>query len=309
MAAVPDLGRAATTIPDLGRAATSVRLVERREVLRCIASGSGTQPATMFWRVFEIEAFIREAPLAGRGVDLGCGDGVFTAALFSALGSRPTLVGVEPGGRDCVLARRAGVYAAVHCTTGDRIPEPDTSLDFVISNNVLEHIPDLPPVLREVRRVLRREGSFVFAVPSDQFHACLGGSRLLGTVARARGSDYHRRLDERMSHVRYPSPDEWTRTLSAEGLRVVRMHRYMPARAVRLWERLSNLTGGLAFELFAGRRTPRQIQHGLGIARSLPRPIAAAIATGVQLLASNVLDAEVARGEPSGGLLVIARPR
>jgi SAM-dependent methyltransferase len=284
--------------------------MDRRAILRRLASGSATQPATMFWRAFEIETFAAQAPLAGRGIDLGCGDGQFTAALFRELGSRPTLVGVEPGARDASLARRAGVYTEVHCTTGDRVPEPDESLDFVMSNNVLEHIEDLPPVLREVARMLRPEGSFAFAVPSDEFHSCLRGSALLDAIARARGSDYHRRLDERMSHVRYASPQEWTDALAGAGLRVARMHRYMPVRAVRLWERLSNLTGGLAFELFGGRRTPREIQHGLGIARSLPGPIAAGIARGIEVVAGDVLDAQIASGEPSGGLLVVAlRPR
>ena len=41
---------------------------------------------------------------------------------------------------------------------GDRIPFPDDTFDLVMSNQVLEHVPDLNIVLSEIRRVLKPDG-------------------------------------------------------------------------------------------------------------------------------------------------------
>jgi len=279
---------------------------DRRELLRRLAPANAFQPATMLWRVFEIEAIQRHATLSGRGVDIGCGDGDLGRVVFDAYDPRPEVVGVEPDPRDCALARASGTYAAVHCVSGAAIPLEDGTMDFVFSNSTLEHIPDLEPVVAEGARVLRSGGHFVFTVPSEQFHACLRGSGLAAALARRRGRAYPALIDERLAHHRYLSPDEWTRLLGAHGFTDVRNERYFPLAAVRAWESLSNVTGGLAYELFRARRPTRQIQHGLGLSRRIPPRLAAVVARTTELIARRALAATVQPGEPSGGLLVIA---
>jgi ubiquinone/menaquinone biosynthesis C-methylase UbiE len=49
---------------------------------------------------------------------------------------------------------------------GKRIPFADGSFDVVFSSNVLEHLPDLPNMLREMRRVLGPGGYCVHAMPT-----------------------------------------------------------------------------------------------------------------------------------------------
>ena len=259
----------------------------------------------MLWRVFEIEAVQRSVELRGRGCDIGCGDGTLARTLFSVYEPHPALVGVEPDPADCAAARASRVYGATHCVSGDAIPEADASFDFVFSNSTLEHIPVLEPVLREAARILRPAGVFVFTVPSEQFHRCLAGSRVLARRARARGIGYEELIDQRLQHHRYPTPAQWSAMLRPAGFATERFVRYFPRDAVRAWERLSNITGGVAHELFGARRTTRQIQHGLGIAHR-GRLLAPVIALVSRLAARGALHAEVRDGEPSGGLLVIA---
>ena len=219
---------------------------------------------------------------------------------------RPTVIGIDPDARDCELARRGGTYAAVHQTAGDALPFADGELDFAFSNSTLEHIPVIEPVLAEVARVLQKGGTFLFTVPSEEFHAALGGNALIAGLARRRGRSYRTAVDERLAHHRYPGPDEWTRLLAVHELRVTQVERYFPQPAVRAWERLSSLSGGLAFELLGRGRPTRQIQHDLGLAR---RPPAAAVRTAELLTAFagwHALGAQIRPGVPSGGLLVIA---
>lgn len=282
----------------------------RHELLARLAPSNAFQPATMLWRIFELEAVLVQPPLRGRGVDIGCGDGELGAVVFGAMRPRPTaIIGIDPSARDCALARTSGTYAAVHQTTGDRLPFAAGELDFAFSNSTLEHIPAIEPVIAEVARVLRPDGTFLFTVPSEEFHRCLRGQPLIAALARRRGRSYGEAVDERLAHERYLDPAAWSALLGAHRLRVTRVVRYFPRPAVRAWERLSSLTGGLAYELIglAGRgRATREIQHDLGLARRPPWPLARGSALATRLAGRSALDADVRPGEPSGGLLVIA---
>jgi SAM-dependent methyltransferase len=260
----------------------------------------------MLWRAFEIEAVLRHANFVGRGVDIGCGDGELAALVFGGYTPRPQVFGVEPDERDCALARASGTYQDVFCVRGDAVPLETGTLDFAFSNSTLEHIPDLDPVLAEAARVLRPGGEFTFTVPSEQFHECLAGSRVLAALARRRGKAYRELIDERLAHERYLSPAEWRTRLTALGFRESRETRYFPRSAVRAWESLSNATGGLAYELFRGRRATRQIQHGLGLAGRGSPQVARAVAAIAELVGRRALADEVRPGEPSGGLLIVA---
>ncbi len=115
----------------------------------------------------------------GRGLDLGCGDGLLTRILLQETGPRE-VVGVDPDYAEAAQAERLGIYAAVHAVGADKVPEPGGSFDWVFSNSVLEHIDDIDPVLAEVARLLRAGGEFVFTVPGPEFHACLRGPLLPG---------------------------------------------------------------------------------------------------------------------------------
>jgi SAM-dependent methyltransferase len=278
----------------------------RHEILHRLAPANIFQPATMLWRVFEIEAVLQHARFVGRGADIGCGDGKLAALVFDAYVPRPRVVGIEPDERDCALARASGTYEDVFCVGGHALPIDTDALDFVFSNSTLEHIPDLDPVLWDVARVLRANGEFTFTVPSEQFHECLAGSRVVAALGKRRGLVYHQVIDERLAHQRYLSPAEWRARLIAVGFRESRATRYFPRSAVRAWEGLSNATGGLAYELFRGRRATRQIQHGLGLSREGSPQVARAVAAVAELVGRRALVDEVRPNEPSGGLLIVA---
>jgi 2-polyprenyl-3-methyl-5-hydroxy-6-metoxy-1,4-benzoquinol methylase len=94
--------------------------------------------------------FVREH--AGRSVlDLGCGLGGYSRVLAEG--------GLEVQALDVVpeyveRARSIGVDARAY--DGDRVPLPDGSVDTVILLEVVEHLDDPRRLLREARRVARR---------------------------------------------------------------------------------------------------------------------------------------------------------
>ena len=93
-------------------------------------------------------------------LDLGCGYGGLSKALLEA-GARP--IGVDVDARRVQFAARklAGTDASVLVGDATRLPLPDESVDAVVSDAVLEHLPDIDTALNEARRVLRPGGLFV----------------------------------------------------------------------------------------------------------------------------------------------------
>jgi SAM-dependent methyltransferase len=59
-------------------------------------------------------------------------------------------------------ARRAD---GVECQDITQLTLPDSSLDLIVSSEVLEHVADFEAALRESARVLRPDGAHVFTVP------------------------------------------------------------------------------------------------------------------------------------------------
>jgi SAM-dependent methyltransferase len=250
-----------------------------RSLLRDMLRIYPAQPATAVWRAVEVGALLRLGIPEGRGLDLGCGDGKLTSVILERSGPR-ALVGVDVDSQETQAAGKATTYQAVHTAPADQIPEREFSFDFVLSNSVLEHIPDLNPVLREIARLLRPGGRFLFTVPAPGFHANLRGS-LLPWVTRDR---YLRQLDIRLAHVRYPSAADWHRLCDAVGLSLGGCLGYLDRNETRMWEMLSRCTGGLLYGLWGKRRPPIRIQRQLGLRGlqnrlGLPATVAAGLAT------------------------------
>lgn len=232
------------------------------------------QPATALWRAIEAETLARHFRPRGRILDLGCGDGRFL--LLADLARRGRWTGVDLDRQEVLLARRSGLYERVHCAPGDSIPERRATFHTVFSNSALEHMSRLERVIGECHRLLKRRGTLVFTVPLKELPRKLLIGRLLTAAGfAAAAARYRRAILRRLAHRNNLTAAEWCRLLTRRGFRIDLCRPYLSGLGVALWEIPANLTGGLAVLLTGGRRSPRQIQRGLGIA-SLGSPIVAA---------------------------------
>jgi len=102
------------------------------------------------------------APLQGTVLEIGPGGG--NNLPFLQRGVR--WIGVEPNPffHDRLRARgeRLGIAVDVRAATAEALPAADRSVDAVVSSLVLCSVRDPAATLREVRRVLRPGGRFVF---------------------------------------------------------------------------------------------------------------------------------------------------
>ncbi len=177
--------------------------------------------------------FYDDLPLHGKILDLGCGDGHFAATTFT----RPIDIGLDPWKGPLREAAGRGIYRLAVRGEGASLPLEDQSMDTVISNSVLEHIPDLDPVLKEVARVMKPEARFIFCVPNQRFTANLSLARWLDRIGLnilARG---YRAFFNRISrHYHTDDVLTWENRLKTAGLRVVDQWDYFSPEALACLE-------------------------------------------------------------------------
>ena len=102
----------------------------------------------------------------GRALELGCGTGFFLLNLMQAgLTARGSVTDLSPGMVAAALrnAENLGLDVDGRVADAEQIPYDDATFDVVVGHAVLHHIPDLDTAFREVLRVLKPGGRFVFA--------------------------------------------------------------------------------------------------------------------------------------------------
>jgi len=117
------------------------------------------------------ESVLQWVPEGARVLDAGCGEGVLSC-LMAQGGARVAAVDYSRPNIDAAIARAVGLGPpcdgiAFGIGDAEQLPFPDSSFDCVVSNHVLEHIPDFARGIAEIHRVTARTA--IVAVPT-----CLG---------------------------------------------------------------------------------------------------------------------------------------
>lgn len=113
--------------------------------------------------------FYQDMTLPSPVLDLGCGDGHFASLAFE----EPLDMGLDPWWGQILEAASRCSYRTLVCAEGNNMPYPSAYFSSAVSNSVLEHIPDLDPVILELARVLKPGAPFIFCVPNHQFLSTL----------------------------------------------------------------------------------------------------------------------------------------
>lgn len=168
-------------------------------------------------------------------LDLGCGDGYFGSIAFAT----PPDVGMDLGSKSVMDARRRkGTYQAVVQASAENLPFANGCFGSVISNSVLEHIPQYQKAVQEIARVLRPGSLLFFTVPSEYFREFLSGSGLLSRIGlHSMARAYQWFFDRISRHYHYHTLSEWRAILEGVGFEIKRYRYYFSRRALGALER------------------------------------------------------------------------
>ena len=206
--------------------------------------------AHSLWRSFECERFVKEK-LVHPVLDVGCGDGFFTQVVFR----EKIDWGIDPDEREVHLAAKRGNYKKVLKASVLSIPLPDSSVHTVISNCVLEHVPNLDKGLAEITRVLKPGGRLLITVPSEYYNRDSFYQRLFKAVGFNQAAQwYNRSLNHIFKHYHVYGSASWTRKFEAHGMRLETADYIMSRKAFRAYDRLLIFAvGGKLLKAFLGR--------------------------------------------------------
>jgi 2-polyprenyl-3-methyl-5-hydroxy-6-metoxy-1,4-benzoquinol methylase len=169
--------------------------------------------AKISWQYGRIFALAGIADVRGwRVIDVGCGAG----PGLRYLAARGALVlGLDHSHYALQAAQHLAPAAGVALADGTAgLPCADSSADLLLLSELVEHVPDALPLLRECYRVLRPGGRVVVTTPN------LWDSRRVG--APLAGKTWSGYTDP--THVNLYTPTRLARELRAAGFTQVRWH-------------------------------------------------------------------------------------
>ena len=112
--------------------------------------------------------------------------------------------------------------------SAERIPWPDNTFDRVISNNVLEHLSDPATVFREIHRVLKPSGMFLFKTPNKWHYATL--------ISRCTPHRFHEWFNRRRGRAAEDTFPTHYKANSSRGVRRYCRCAGLAVRSIRFYE-------------------------------------------------------------------------
>jgi SAM-dependent methyltransferase len=111
------------------------------------------------------EILSRARPIgpADRILDLGCGTGIVARSLRQRLGGGANITGADANADMIAMARSLAPDLDFREANATALPFGDHSFELVVSQQMLQFVPDPGAALREVRRVLVPGGRFIAA--------------------------------------------------------------------------------------------------------------------------------------------------
>jgi SAM-dependent methyltransferase len=204
-------------------------VIRNRLVARCLPR----------WFPIENHPFIRFERHIGSRVtegavllDAGCGHTAELAKRFSEQAART--IGIDVTDFDPDL-RGAGITVVSGLL--DAIPLADNSVDLIVARAVVEHLPDPLTVFREIRRVLKPGGRFIFLTPNAYHYASV--------VARLVPNRFHAAIENQVEHR--PERDTFPVHYCANTMAQVQRHASAAGLEVSMSEYAGQYPGYLVF--------------------------------------------------------------
>lgn len=166
----------------------------------------------------EASLYAPNLPFSSPVLDIGCGDGFFAQVVLSQKTSTPVPVidiGLDLKSSRIKEATVRGTYQKTVIYDGKHMPFADRTFNTIISNSVLEHIPNISEVLKEAYRVLKPNGTMLVTVIAKPWAEYYFGNKICGNW-------YSSWMTKKQLHVNLYTHIEWDRKFKTQGFSVIR---------------------------------------------------------------------------------------
>jgi len=192
-----------------------------------------TPIAMAFWRSLECHRYSLEE-LKHPVLDVGCGDGFLARVAFE----QQLEAGIDLDKGEVGRAIASKSYKKTLYASATDIPFKKDSFNTVVSNCVLEHIPDIDKALSEIRRVLKKNGTLMITVPSECYSNNLYFQGLLKKVGLSGLANWYVvNLNKIFKHYHVDNAATWKKRLQKAGLKMEKAEYIIPLSTFHTYER------------------------------------------------------------------------
>ncbi len=190
-----------------------------------------------YLRPFEANLFYeRKNQFKDKILDYGCGDGFFANLIFN---EAEIDYGLDVGSSRINEAKKIKCYKDLLVYDGQKIPLKDQEVNTVISNSVLEHIPDINSAVKEIERVLKPGGMFFTTVMTANWGKSLWGNQFW--------SGYEQMMKNKQEHHSLLSISDWEKVFLDSGFKLHNKITYLPPNIAQAMDRAHYLSIGSLF--------------------------------------------------------------
>lgn len=184
------------------------------------------------WRTHEART-VANIELKKPILDLGCGFGEFAGVFFES----SLEMGIDNSKDDLEAAKLTKKYKKLVLEDVRNMSFKNESFSTVLSISVIEHITRTKDVLKEVYRVLKKDGTFVFTTPRKNFTRFLFYSKLL-RVFKLEGLArlYEKKINRVFKHYSLYTEEQWTKMLKDQGFEVEKIEPNICESTVLFWD-------------------------------------------------------------------------
>jgi SAM-dependent methyltransferase len=166
-------------------------------------------------------------------LDLGCGDGHFSARTFP----NSHMYGVDPSHKTIRFAKNYNFFDGLVCAQGGTLPFNSGFFGSVISNSVLEHIQDVDEVLEESYRILKAQGRLFITVPNSNFTEQLSVAKFFDRIKLDGLAIAYRSWFNKISRHHHADPTvQWQERLKSAKFEIIESFEYFPPAFLKVLE-------------------------------------------------------------------------
>ena len=161
-------------------------------------------------------------------LDIGTGDGKMSRFMLSM--NQKVDVGIDIDSKavsNAIKNKNFGIYDKIFVEDASKMSFPNSSFNTILSNSTFEHIQKDLEAIKEVSRVLKKDGYFYVTLPLPSHQKFL---KRLGV-----GKEELHKYNERVVHYHYRSFNEWIDLLKKNNLKVIYSKSYIPLRVEKIW--------------------------------------------------------------------------